>query len=163
MRIKFFENLDLTNIKNNLIFLDIDGTLVPDNCVEMGEEILENLKILQKNNQVYLCTNSYNLKRNLKIEKICGIELLKSIKRKPSKKVLQKIPAKFLNLKKIVIGDKILIDGIFAKRIGAGFVKVKRKAGKDRFIIKIINLIDDIIYKIFISVSQSKMYRKLYK
>ena len=45
----------------------------------------------------------------------------------------------------IIIGDKILTDGLFARHIGATFIKVERyKSKKDRLITKIIYRLDDL-------------------
>ena len=46
----------------------------------------------------------------------------------------------------LVIGDKFLTDGLFAKNIGAEFIKAKRKiSGQESILIKLINLFDDLL------------------
>lgn len=142
MKTNFFENLDFDYGERCVIFLDIDGTLVPDGEWNLDEAVLKAINNCKRKNEVYLCTNSFNNKRNAYIEKISKLPMIWE-HRKPSRKILAAVPNKFRMLKRVVIGDKVLTDGLFAYRIGAKFVKVKRKVGKDRMFIRLYNLIDD--------------------
>ena len=149
-----FENLDVSNLKDTLIFLDIDGTLIADNQSEPSKPVLKKIKEFEKENVVWLCSNSLNHTRNKKVSDLSGLRLIKGY-RKPNKKILTLVSKKDLfthtftpsSLRSIiVIGDKVLTDGLFALRIKAKFIKVKRKLGRDRLRIKLYNLIDDIAF-----------------
>lgn len=148
---EYFENLDTASIKDSLIFLDVDGTLVADNQASPSEEVLKKVKSLSLRNIVWLCSNSFNGNRNEIIHNLTKLPIIKG-HRKPSKKILSQVSKEDRVLsdgsarKIIVIGDKILTDGFFARRIGAEFIKVKRKIGKDRLCVKIYNLLDNIAY-----------------
>lgn len=146
-----FENLDLSAFKDALIFLDIDGTVVTDNEDRPSEEVLRKVKSLSEHNVVWLCSNSFNGARNETVKKFTGLPLITG-HRKPSRKILSQVSKEDSVLsdgaarKIIVIGDKVLTDGFFAKRLGAEFIKVKRKIGKDRLRVKMYNLADDVVY-----------------
>jgi predicted HAD superfamily phosphohydrolase YqeG len=64
----------------------------------------------------------------------------------------------------IVVGDKITIDGLFARRIGAQFIKVDRVvAASDRRSVKVAYLVDDmvsILATLFGKVLQPPMRRR---
>ena len=144
---KKFSALNTEKIKDYIIFLDIDGTLAYDDRTEVSKEVLKKLEIIKKENRVYLCSNSRNHKRNLKIAEITKIEYLNTNLRKPSKKITHLVKEK--EGKRLVIGDKLLTDGLFAKNIGADFIQVKRlSSGKERTHIKLLYWIEDLISKI---------------
>ncbi|MBU1179716.1 HAD hydrolase-like protein [Patescibacteria group bacterium] len=141
-----FENLKI-DFENKIVFLDIDGTLIPDNEINFSAQTVECLDKIKQKNKLYLCTNSLNSKRNKNVEGLLNIELLIGGK-KPFKGII-----KDLDLEKkdcVVIGDKFLTDGLFAKNIGAEFIMVKKKiSGKERPIIKIIDFFDNLVYKLY--------------
>lgn len=139
----YFKDLPTDSIRNNIIFLDIDGTFVVDGTADIDQESLDTLKRLREHNEVYLCTNGRDVERNSAVEKKIGLAIINGGIRKPSKKILGKLtspPTKPL----VVIGDKYLTDGIFARRLHAHFIKVKRLRGKEAFSIRLSYLIDDI-------------------
>ena len=143
-----FQELNINGLKGYVIFLDIDGTLVDDNELQLSEGALQKIRELEMNNQLYLCSNSRNHERNRKVEELCGVKYIDTDLRKPSKKILNLIDhAPFKN--RLVIGDKFLTDGLFAKNIKAEFIKVRRiESENDRFYIKFLYWIDDIASKI---------------
>ncbi|OHC47303.1 MAG: hypothetical protein A2X69_06185 [Rhodobacteraceae bacterium GWF1_65_7] len=109
-----------------VIFLDIDGTLRPDGDQEMDQEVLNKLAELKAKNEVHLISNKGN---NIK---------------KPSREAAKGVD--MAGKKVIVIGDKFLTDGLFAKNIGAEFIKIKRKvSGKEPLFVKFTYLVDDFI------------------
>lgn len=109
-----------------VIFLDVDGTLRPDGDQEMSPEVLKKLAELKAGNEVNLTSNKGNKTK------------------KPSRRAAEGVDLK--GKKAVVIGDKFLTDGLFAKNIGAEFIKVKRKiSGRESFFIKLTYLIDDIV------------------
>ena len=143
---KLFKELDIEKITRYLIILDIDGTLINDNKHELDDETLDKINKLKQRNRIYLCSNSRNHDRNRKVASMANTEYIDTDLRKPSKKILKLIghsPFK----KRLVIGDKFLTDGIFAKNIKADFIKIKRITSKnDRLYIKFFYWIDDAIY-----------------
>lgn len=140
-----FENLEI-NFKNKIIFLDIDGTLIPDGCLDFKNEVIKKIGLLKKENTIFLCTNSHDKIRSSKIADILNLPIVTGDHKKPSKKIINRLNLKDRQDKFLVIGDKILIDGFFAKNIGAQFIKVKRKiSGKETIFIKLINFVDDFI------------------
>jgi 4-hydroxybenzoate polyprenyltransferase/predicted HAD superfamily phosphohydrolase YqeG len=140
----FFRDLPTETITGKIIFLDIDGTLVPEGERDVDTQALEILKKLQQNNIVYLCTNGKNAERNTTIEQVLGINIINGGIKKPSKKILRALPQP-VEKPLVVIGDKFLTDGIFAKRLRAEFIKVKRLHGKhDPVSVKAAYVLDDI-------------------
>lgn len=143
-----FVDLNIEDIKNYLFFLDIDGTIVEDGGQALSNEVIEKIIKLKKNNQIYFCSNKKDWNRQLKICAFTGVECLRVPHSKPNRKILNYIKND-KNLPLLVIGDKFLTDGLFAKNIGAKFIKVKRIVfPKDRWYIKLIYLIDDICYRL---------------
>jgi len=144
-----FKNLNASGLKGYQIFLDIDGTLTDDNKVELSEATLRKIRELEANNQLYLCSNSRNHDRNRKVAELSGVKYIDTDLRKPSKKILELVGQSPFK-EKLVIGDKFLTDGLFAKNIGAEFTKVARIESKnDRLYIKILYWIDDLASKLF--------------
>lgn len=148
MNNKPFNQISSDEIRDNLILLDIDGTITQDDRQDVESEIIDRINELKKYNQIYLCSNSRNHDRNRAVASSCGLKYLDTDIRKPSKKILNLIdviPFK----KRLVIGDKFLTDGLFAKRIKADFIKVKRITSKnDKLYIKFLYWIDDLVYQI---------------
>jgi predicted HAD superfamily phosphohydrolase YqeG len=140
---KPFSQLDTSTIKGNLIILDIDGTLAADASSNVSGEIIKKVKELNINNEIVLCSNRNNHKRNEAVAAKVGVKYLHTNIRKPRLgilKTLQNPHKKPL----LVIGDKTMTDGWFAKRIGGKFVKVKRISSKrDSLIAKLIHALDD--------------------
>ncbi|MBN1494616.1 GtrA family protein [Candidatus Peregrinibacteria bacterium] len=137
---------DIGDILDMTVILDIDGTIVADNCDEIAAETMVAVETLKKHNTVYLCTNSFNRIRNAKVEKLLGLKIADMKHKKPSKKILETMfvenPSRL-----VVIGDKFLTDGLFAKRIGAQFLMVKRKLSfNEPLLVKVINFIDGMAY-----------------
>jgi len=143
----FFEDIT-QNLNGKVIFIDIDGTLLPDSECCLGTGVIEAVSTLKKRNEVYLCTNSRNHTRNQKIERQLHLKIINLCHKKPSKKILCSIP--FADDKKlVVIGDKYLTDARFAKNIGADLIMTKRKvSGRETLKIRLFNFIDDFIYYI---------------
>lgn len=140
----YFKQLDISKIKQTLILLDIDGTLINDDDHELDDQTIGMIQQLKQDNQVYLCSNSRNHERNLKVAELAETDYIHTDLRKPDKKILNLIDHSQFK-KKWVIGDKFLTDGLFAKNIGAEFLKVRRiTSGKDRLYIRFLYWIDDL-------------------
>lgn len=145
---KYFSDSNFTEVKNKLILLDIDGTLVRDGGSDLEEKMLNELAKLGRNNKIYFCSNKKDHERNESLAKSAGVHYLRTALRKPSRKILEHIDN--VEAKKIVvIGDKFLTDGLFAKNIGAEFIKIKRLTSpSDSWLVRLVYLIDDSFYKL---------------
>ncbi len=136
------------NFKNKIIFLDVDGSLIPDGGLEFNPEVINKVEKLKEKNSVFLCTNSRDRIRNSKIEAILALPIITNRYKKPNHKIIDGLGVGGAQNKFLVIGDKVLIDGLFAKNIGARFIRVKRKiSGRESILIRTINFIDDLIWR----------------
>lgn len=142
----FFHTIDLDNLVGKTILLDIDGTLVADGQIYIDERTISKVKTLAEKNSVILVSNKKIHARNNELAKLLEVEMLTTPLKKPNKKIVELI-AEHHPKNKVVIGDKYLTDGIFAKRIGAEFIKVKRiRSKKDSLSSKISYSIDDLAH-----------------
>ena len=140
---KYFKELNVANWSGRTIIVDIDGTIATDGSSDFDPLVLEKIQEMALHNSVFLFSNKHLTDRDNKVANKLNIPLLKSTFKKPNKKVIDGLPS---NLRKnlLVIGDKILTDGWFARNIGAEFIKVRRLTRKDsNFKTKLIYLIDD--------------------
>ncbi len=143
-----FEDMSIGRLKEYVIFLDIDGTIACDNRFEVGKKVSEQIEKLKKENHIYLCSNSRNHKRNKKVAECVKAEYINTDLKKPSKKILEAV-SHYPYEKRLVIGDKFMTDGLFAKNIKAEFIRVKRITSKnDSFYIQFLYWIDDIVCRI---------------
>jgi len=132
------------NLKNYLVLLDIDGTMTPEGSWKVDLVREKEFQKLSKENSIYLCSNKKNDNRNEAIAKQLGVHYLKTPYRKPNPQILETLPSQDRIRSKVVIGDKWLTDGWFAKRIGARFIKVERLVGANEpWWIKVIYKVDD--------------------
>lgn len=147
----YFPLLKISHLFNYLIFLDIDGTLVSDDLMEINDKTKQQIKnLLDQKNTIYLCSNSKNHKRNKVISESLSLPIVKTKYKKPNPKILKNIPKSILLKKRLVIGDKVLTDFIFSKMINGEIILVKRVSNqKESLYIKIINKIDDFFKFIF--------------
>ena len=149
MNIKYFIEMDCQDLAGYLILLDVDGTVMEDGGVELAPGVIKKIDKLKQKNKIYFCSNKNVCKRLEKITVEAGVGCVESPYKKPSSGIL-----KFIdngeNLPLLVIGDKFLTDGLFAKNIGARFIKVRRiLSRKDKWHVKAIYLIDDLFSLFF--------------
>lgn len=145
MRKKFFSELETKNWDNKTIIVDVDGTLTMDGSSQIDEVVKVKIKELTIRNHVFLFSNRKSLKRNQNLENLLQIKFIESAHKKPNKKVLDKL-GENLKTNIVVIGDKTITDGFFAKNIGAEFVKVEHlRGGSDSLMTSITYLFDDIL------------------
>jgi HAD superfamily hydrolase (TIGR01662 family) len=133
------------DIENSLVILDIDGTLVPDCGQVASATVVEKVRELKaRGNEINLCSNSRRGNYAQRLEAVaaqleagvCPVEF-----RKPSTLAISGLARNGRRL--VVIGDKDLTDGLLARRIGAHFIKVRRKLDPaDRLSSRMANLID---------------------
>ncbi len=142
----FFHELDVSGIRDVIVILDIDGTLVCSSKKEINKNVIRIIEKLQKQNIVYIFSNNYNGKRSRKIAANLNLPYIESPHKKPSRKILKYID---VTCPIVAIGDKYLTDGLFAQFIGAKHIYIKRyKCKGDSILDKIACFIDDIIYTI---------------
>ena len=131
---------------NALVILDVDGTLVPDCGRAASEAVVRKVMDLKRRgNEIRLCSNS---RRSDYAERLAllgaqlDVGLCPAPSRKPSKFALSGLELGSRAL--VVIGDKDLTDGLLARRVGARFIKVRRKLDPaDRLSSKLANLFDN--------------------
>jgi predicted HAD superfamily phosphohydrolase YqeG len=143
------EFLDVPEINGSTIIVDIDGTMTADRRTEVAEGALAALRGLASRNAVYLFSNHGDSARNRAIARRSGLDCIETPHRKPSRKVFEAIPAQYRARPLIVIGDKVMIDGVFARRIGGRFIKVDRVVSpSDRKSVRLAYFIDDLIARL---------------
>jgi len=150
MNKKYFSDLDFTDNRVEVIIVDIDGCLVADDEEYMSPEFADTLSRLSKNREVFLLSNKKRHHRNKILAEKSGVAYLETNLRKPSfhlRKFLRDQIINFDHKTKMVIGDKYLTDGLFAKVIGADFFKVKRLIVENQsFVTKVIYFVDDLSF-----------------
>jgi HAD superfamily phosphatase (TIGR01668 family) len=138
-----FQDLDIKKLKNFVIFLDIDGTIVAHNKDNTSSKIKKKINQLKKNNKLYFCSNNHNKLRNERLSRELNIPIINKSYKKPNKKILAFLPAQEKKQPLLVIGDKTFPDGIFAKRIEAKFIKISRIVSeKESLIVRLIYWLD---------------------
>ena len=143
-----FETLKTEDISGKTIFLDVDGSLIPEGQLDFDPRVIESILNLKKRNNVFLATNMRDKTRLDQLEAILQVPILTRKFRKPSAKILSEVGTVLDKNNYIVMGDRILIDGIFAARIGGTFIRLQRKISwNEPIFTKFINFIDDIVWK----------------
>jgi predicted HAD superfamily phosphohydrolase YqeG len=138
------QSFDFTNA---MVILDVDGTLVPDCGRAASEAVVRKvLDLKERGNEIRLCSNS---RRSDYAERLTAlgaqleVDICPVPSRKPSTFALSGLDLR--GRKVVVIGDKDLTDGLLARRIGARFIKVRRKLDPaDRFVSRLANLFDNL-------------------
>jgi predicted HAD superfamily phosphohydrolase YqeG len=131
--------------RNSLVILDIDGTLVPD-CgrVASAPVMAKVLELKARGNEVRLCSNSRRGNYAERLDAIASqlkVGVCPVMFRKPSTLAISGVDRQGRAL--VVIGDKDLTDGLLARRVGAQFIKVRRKLDPaDRLSSRMANLVD---------------------
>ncbi|MBI5728713.1 MAG: hypothetical protein HY983_00500 [Candidatus Magasanikbacteria bacterium] len=137
------------NVRGALILLDVDGTLTADADYAVSPTARELLSRWGAENRVVLCTNTRDQARRARLAGLFRLPTTSGKYKKPSRKIVTEfvppVPSKI-----IVIGDKCLVDGWFAVRIGASFIKSKRLvSGHERWFVKVSYWLDNIIFCIY--------------
>jgi predicted HAD superfamily phosphohydrolase YqeG len=130
---------------NSLVILDIDGTLVPDcGYIASPPVVAKVLQLKARGNEVRLCSNSRRGNYAQRLAAVAAqleVGVCPVVFRKPSTLAISGIDRNGRAL--VVIGDKDLTDGLLARRVGAQFIKVRRKLDPaDRLSSRMANLID---------------------
>jgi predicted HAD superfamily phosphohydrolase YqeG len=124
----FFKDLDFSPLRGKTVVVDIDGTLVADGGETPEPEAAAALQNLARQSKVYLFSNKRNSARNLRISRALGVKLLPAAGRKPFSKIAENVYETKIDW---VIGDKVLTDGMWARKIGAKFIRVRRICSPD--------------------------------
>lgn len=116
-----FRNTSFKTLRAKRVYLDLDGTIVPDGEEELAPHEAHVLHELQQGREVYIVSNK-GLVRGPRVADAHGIKAVVSHYKKPNPRVLKSLERPQDGA--VVIGDKVLTDGIFAWRVGADFIKV---------------------------------------
>ncbi len=139
---KTFLELDEQALKGAQLIIDIDGTITHDKGTELDHGALQKLARLKQHSDIYLCSNGHQGRTRALAEK-ADVFFIDSLHRKPSRHVAEKLER--TDKPVIVIGDKMLTDGLFALNIAATFLPVKRiRHAGDAFNIKVHYFLDDV-------------------
>lgn len=147
MQVRYFSELDLGPIRDSLVILDIDGTLLADAAQTPDEATIRAARQLSaQGNMVYLCSNgfSHKAKRNQELADSLQATYYAIDYKKPLK-------YSFLPLVRgttkpvVVIGDKFLTDGLLAVGLGVPYLRVRSlRTKKDSLYVKLAYRIDDL-------------------
>lgn len=128
------------------VYLDLDGTIVADGQGELAPHEAKALSELKEGRDVYIVSNK-GLGRAPRIAEMHGIKAILSDYKKPNPQVLGSLGQPPDGA--VVIGDKVLTDGIFAWRIGADFIKVDSlRAPTDDMYINVAYAIDAVVWSL---------------
>ncbi len=138
---KNFLEIDSNNLKNSTLVLDIDGTIVSDKSNKIKYKIVEKIKELAHKNKIYLCSNG-SQSRVAKFAEVLNASVIEG-----KKPFSVKMPEIKKESKIVVIGDKYLTDGLFARSINAEFLKVRHlTSNTDTTFIKFSYFMDNLVY-----------------
>ena len=142
-RRSFEESIDA--IQNATVLLDVDGTLTPDGSWDLSDSVQQTVLRLKERNEVHIVTNSKNKDRIHSFSKTLRVAIAPAgtPAGKPFPSASRDIPR---TRPLVVIGDKLLIDGLFARFIGASFIQVIPKySGKEPLSLRAVNFVDDVV------------------
>ncbi len=141
----YFENLNIDGWSGQTVLVDIDGTLTVDGSAEVSQQAVAQMKRILSANTVFLTSNKRKPERNYQVAQMLNVPFIDSPFKKPNKKVIERFSHLFKQ-NVLVIGDKFLTDGLFAKNIGARFIKIRRLTSKsDSVKTKITYFVDDVV------------------
>src|SRR5258708_1155608 len=129
-------------LHSSTVVLDIDGTVTPAKSSALTPDVLDAVRLLKRENDVYIFSNSFNRARNKRVATELGVPLIDTWYKKPDPRVIRGLAPKFVPI--VVIGDKVITDGLFAFLIGAQFIHVTRIGGpNESFMDWVAGAIDD--------------------
>ncbi|QSH39695.1 HAD family hydrolase [Candidatus Kaiserbacteria bacterium] len=143
-----WEDILALNLKNHTIILDIDGVVMAHAERVVPDETRRYIEILKAKNDIHIVSNGLSKKRKVYTSEALDIPWVDSGCRKPNKRILS-----FMEYDEekpmVIIGDKILTDGLFAIRIKAKPLLLERRVtDTDPLITKVTYLIDDTVYSL---------------
>lgn len=119
---KHFHEIDVNMIKNKIVIIDIDGTLVCPSGSDPSDAVHEKVRELEGHNTVYAFSNNFNGTRSRAVADKLGLAYIESPFRKPNPKIINYI--KKGEQKLVMIGDKYLTDHLFAHFAKGEFIHV---------------------------------------
>ena len=138
-----FEDVAPT-LRDACILLDVDGTLLPDGGTQLMDQTIAAARDLATHNKVYLVSNGKDAGRVRRIADTLDIPIAPAgvPAGKPGKAAASGVEGALL----VVMGDKYLIDGLFARNLGARFILVERKrSGEERFFVRLSYFLDRVV------------------
>lgn len=145
-----FHELPAERFTGGRIFLDVDGTLVPDGSMDgPGPEVQEQIKRLQAARaKIFLCSNGTDKARARAIATRLGVTYHETNLRKPNPASVADI-APVAGEPAFVIGDKILTDGLLARALDIPFVHVAPlRSVKEPYSLRSIRAVDALCEKL---------------
>jgi decaprenyl-phosphate phosphoribosyltransferase len=138
---KTFLEIDEAQLRDALVILDVDGTITHDKHTVVDRSIEEKIRRIASHSHVYLASNG-ELERTKRLAEVLGVRVLESTHRKPNRRVMESVTHEAS--RRIVIGDKVLTDGLLAVNIGATYIPVhKMRHNTDSFFVRLAYAIDD--------------------
>ncbi len=140
----YFHELPVERFSGGRIFLDIDGTLVPDGfSAAPTPQVQEQIRKLQAvQAKIFLCSNGPDKARARAIATSLGVTYHETDLRKPNPESVRDI-APIEGEPAYVIGNTILTDGLLARALRIPFVQVSTlSAPSESFLLRIIGAVD---------------------
>jgi 4-hydroxybenzoate polyprenyltransferase/predicted HAD superfamily phosphohydrolase YqeG len=148
----YFSKIDWSAYSGAVVFLDIDGTLVADSECELSADTAQALRVLAQKNTVVITSNGSNRFRAEQLARQFGIEVSPRGIKKPDPAIA--VPFVGTGTRLVVVGDKNVVDGAFARAIGAEFVRVTRVvSGSERISVRLSYVVDDYAWVSFVFVA----------
>lgn len=116
---------EITALPPSTIFLDVDGTLVPDGTMDLDDEARQFIARARETHRIVLASNSVKRARTDSLGALLGLPILSH--KKPTDAAAAE--AATFAPPYAVVGDKWWADGVFAEKIGARFFRTKPLCG----------------------------------
>lgn len=137
-----FLELDESRLRDAVVILDIDGTITHDKNESIERNVEEKIRRIARHAHLYLSSNG-DLARTKRFADQLGVGFVDTRHKKPNRRVLESISHD--GVRRIVIGDKALTDGLLALNTGAEFIPVARiRHERDSNAARAMFVIDDI-------------------
>jgi predicted HAD superfamily phosphohydrolase YqeG len=136
---------NVVGIRGYTILLDVDGTLIPDGAVNSDNQVRDAVAQLRDRNTVYLISNGRDA---LRVERLAREFMVNVVPAgtpagKPFARAARGIP---ITRPFLVIGDRLIIDGLFARNLGVPFLRVRSKRyGNERWSVRLAYMLEDIV------------------
>lgn len=134
---------DLEKIEGATVILDIDGTLTAPGGSFVSAEVASAVERLRLHNDVYLLSNRGDRVRDAQMAQALGVGYIDTPHRKPDPRAMHTVARGSNEL--VVIGDKVLTDGLFALFVRGRFVRIARiVSGNDSVLDRFAHAVDDV-------------------
>lgn len=137
-----FLELDEARLRDAVVIIDVDGTITHDKHERVEREIEDKIRRIASAAHVYLSSNG-DIARTERFAAQLGVGYVDTHHKKPSRRVLESIAHD--GVRRVVIGDKALTDGLLAINTGAEYIPVKRiRHSDDTIATRVVYALDDI-------------------